>query len=81
MATVTIFAASNGWGFVSFALGLLVGNSVASALAAYADPAQRTARLSLKSWRRMAEFGRYRALQPSLTNYTSPCRNWCSALP
>ncbi len=60
MAGVTIFAASNGWGFVSFALGLLVGNSVASALAAYADPAQRTARLSLKSWRRMAEFGRYR---------------------
>ncbi|WP_247645297.1 oligosaccharide flippase family protein [Agrobacterium tumefaciens] len=60
MAGVTIFAASNGWGFVSFSLGLLVGNSVASALAAYADPAQRTARLSLKSWRRMAEFGRYR---------------------
>jgi len=60
MAVVTIFAASNGSGFVSFALGLLVGNSVASALAAYADPAQRTARLSLKSWRRMADFGRYR---------------------
>ncbi|KJF72828.1 oligosaccharide flippase family protein [Agrobacterium arsenijevicii] len=60
MAVVTIVAARNGWGFVSFALGMLAGNSVASALAAYADPAQRAARLSLKSWRRMAEFGRYR---------------------
>lgn len=59
-ATVSITFAFLGFGFVSIAIGGLVGACLTAALAIAARPEAALFRPSLASWRAVFEFGRYR---------------------
>lgn len=59
-STATILAVSDGRQYLSLAIGALAGGFASTILAGFAYPALLDARPSLRSWRKVLDFGRYK---------------------